>query len=163
MRTTALFAALALAAGEPVVTVKTSEPVVPRGGKIEARVTVTVKDGFHVQANPASEPYLIPLQLELAGAGPIRVGDLIYPPGVPYRLQGATTDLSTYEGTFDLRVPLEAAKDAATGNVSVSGTLKYQACNDRLCLKPATLPVMLTVRVADKPARPICASLAAPS
>jgi hypothetical protein len=145
-----LVAALLLAAGtEPVVSVSAPGPVrLAPGGRSEARIAVRVKEGFHVQANPASAKYLIPLRLTLTEGAGVKPGEPVYPPGVPYRLQGADSDLSTYEGSFDLRLPLEAAKDAPPGRRELRGELRYQACDARICLRPASVPVTVPVEVA---------------
>jgi hypothetical protein len=150
---TSLALALLLGAGEPVkppAVVRVLPPeavlVVP-GGSADVRLEVTVAPGFHVQANPASEPYLIPLKLELKPAPGLRPGKVTYPPGRPYRLRGATSDLSTYGGSFDVRVHLEAEKGAATGERRVEGSLRYQACDDRVCLRPASVAVEIPVTV----------------
>ena len=145
---------LAQAVTAPVVVTLTqpaSVTLVP-GSKGEGRLTVTVKNGYHVQANPASEPNLIPLRLEMKSDSRVRAGQPIYPSGKPYRLTGAESDLSIYDGTFEIRLPLDASPAAAPGELTLKGALSYQACNDRLCLRPASVPVSLVVKVAG-PAR----------
>jgi hypothetical protein len=138
----------------PVVTVKppTSVVVAP-GGSVEARLTVLVGDGFHLQANPASQEYLVPTKLEVERAADVWPGKPSYPAGRPYRLQGAASDLAIYDGTLEIRVPLEASKDAAPGDRRLLGTLHYQACDARICLKPASVEFALPVRIPEQPAR----------
>ena len=97
--------------------------------------------------NPASEAYLVALTLELAQGGPMRVGPPVYPPGLPYRPRGASGELATYEGIFAIGLPLSAGKDASGGEARLRGTLRYQSCNDRICLKPAPVAVAIPVRV----------------
>ena len=141
---------LAQAASAPaVVTLTEPAPVtlVP-GSKAEGRLAVTVKQGYHVQANPASEPNLVPLRLEMESGSRVRAARPIYPPGKPYRLAGAESDLSIYDGTFEIRLPLDAPRGAAPGEVTLKGALHYQACNDRICLRPASVPASLVVTVA---------------
>jgi DsbC/DsbD-like thiol-disulfide interchange protein len=123
------------------------------GARAEVRFSVTVKKGFHVQANPASEPYLVPLRLEMKSDSRVRIAKTHYPPGKPWRLTGTEQDLSTYDGTFEIRLDLEAAPQATPGEVTLSGTLHYQACDDRVCLRPASVPVSLAVSVSgsEKP------------
>jgi hypothetical protein len=79
------------------------------------------------------------------------VGTPEYPLGQPYRLRAASDDLSIYEGTIVIRVPLEAARAAAADGESVEfvleGTLRYQACNDIVCLKPSSVAARLPVRI----------------
>ncbi len=144
------WAALAAASPSPPPVVTVSAPgtvEIRAGGKREAAISVTVAEGFHVQANPASEPYLIPLRLELAEGAGFRIGKPLYPEGRPYRLRGADRDLSTYEGTFAVRWLLEVPKDAPVGELTVEGALRYQACDTRVCLRPATVPFTLRVRI----------------
>jgi hypothetical protein len=135
----------------PVVTVKPPTSVIlAPGGSSEARLTVLVGDGFHLQANPASQEYLVPTRVELERASDVRPGRPVYPPGRPYRLQGAASDLAIYDGDFEIRVPLKASDDAAPGDRSLHGTVHYQACDARICLKPASVEFALTVRIRER-------------
>lgn len=147
-------AAQAPAIPKKVVTVVEPEEVkIVAGGKAEAEVTATIADGFRIQANPAAERFLIPATLELGGDGQVSVGPIGYPPGKPYRLRGADSDLSIYGETLTIRVPLEAAPTSARASAKVvlDGTLRYQACNDVVCLRPTSVPVRVPVRIV--PAR----------
>jgi thiol:disulfide interchange protein DsbD len=117
------------------------------GGSTEATLKVTIKDGFRIQANPASERYLIPARLELASNPSVSVEALVYPPGVPYRLKGADKDLSTYKDSFEIRVRIKASA-AGPADSSLEGKLHYQACNERICLRPASVPVRIPIRVS---------------
>jgi DsbC/DsbD-like thiol-disulfide interchange protein len=132
----------------PVVTIGESSPVaIAPGGRAQAHFSVTIAPGFHVQANPASQPNLIPLHLELRAQPPLRLGVPAYPHGKRHRLQGSDLDFSVYDGTIEVGVPLQAAKDAAPLETTIEGSLRYQACNDRLCLGPQDVPVRLAVRI----------------
>lgn len=117
------------------------------GDAVEARLTVRIALGFHIQANPPSQPQLIPALLELEADDGVELGPPVYPLGRPYRLHGATEDLSTYEGTVEIAVPVRTTPDARPGDHLLSGTFRYQACDARMCLRPATIPVELRVRL----------------
>jgi hypothetical protein len=149
----ALLILTAQASAIPKVIVTVREPgqvAVVAGGEAEARLTATVAEGFRIQANPAAEPFLIPASLDLEDDERVRVGPIGYPPGKPHRLRGADSDLSIYEGTVQIRIPLEASRSALDGKsveVLLEGVLRYQACNDVVCLKPASVPVSLPVRI----------------
>lgn len=133
---------------DTAVTVATPPPVLlPAGGTAEARILVTVAEAYHVQANPASEEFLVPVQLRLRGKGGVRAKQPTYPPSQMYRLQGTTEDLMTYEGTFPIVVPVEAAASTPPGDYLLRGVLRYQACDARTCLFPTSVPVALTFRV----------------
>jgi len=139
-----------LAASPPVVTVDppTSVALVP-GRPATARLSVRIRPGFHVQANPASEPYLVPLTLALQPADGVRAGPVAYPPGRPWRLTGSDGDLSVYSAGLELVVALEAPPELAASGV-LQGDLRYQACDDRVCLRPASVPVRIPFRCDDQ-------------
>jgi DsbC/DsbD-like thiol-disulfide interchange protein len=152
---TALVAAVVALAGPPVVvTVEAPDVSVAVGETAEARVFVRIRPGFHVQANPAAEDFLVPLAVEIRERPPVRVGRPVYPAGRPHRLRGASRGLLTYEGTVTVSVPVRAESQGEAGRDEafvVSGSLRYQACDDRVCLRPSTVPFRLAVRVAAPP------------
>ena len=142
----------ALAQPAPVVQVVPTETLtVAAGVASEAEIRITVAKGYHVQANPAADEFLIPLTLAFDSHDDLEVGDIRYPPGEPYRLQGADEDLSVYGGTFAVPVSIRVSAAAREGAVAARGRLRYQACDDRLCLAPATLTFDLTARVESAP------------
>ncbi len=144
----------ARAAGEAPVKIEPGDPLaIAAGGKADARVRVTVAPGFHVQANPASEYYLVPTELEIESAAGLRVRAPVYPPGKPFLVAGEKKPLSTYEGTFEIVVPLAADRAAPPGESTLRGRLRYQACDAKSCRFPAWLPVEIKARIlpARKP------------
>jgi thiol:disulfide interchange protein DsbD len=119
----------------------------------DATIRITVTDGFHVQANPAAKEFLIPLTLELTTEDDLKIGVVRYPKGLPYRIRGTEDDLMTYKGTFTVSVSIRAPASAAEGRVMVHGKLRYQACDDRVCLRPAELEFDFAARVRAAPKR----------
>lgn len=117
------------------------------GGKAQVRFAILIANGFHIQANPASDPYLVPTKLELLGARGVYTEVPKYPLGERYRLEGASQDLLAYDGTVELLVPLRAAQDAMPGDWILRGKLRYQACDARRCLPPSSLDVSVPVHV----------------
>ena len=136
-----------------VVTIEAPEAVsVVEGESAEARIVATIKDGFKIQANPAADRFLIPARLQFEPDDRVQVGPPEYPAGKPYRLQGATLELSIYEKSVEIRVPLEATRSAQPADTSsteivLQGSLRFQACNAVVCLKPSSVPVRLRVRI----------------
>lgn len=142
---------LAVVPGEtppPVVSVSAPKNVAVAGGEsVDARISVSVRDGYHVQANPASEDYLIPTRLEFKSGPDITIRRLTYPPGRPYRLKGTDKDLQTYEGTFDVLVSLTVSASARPGKRILDGQLRFQACDSTTCYFPASVSVTFAVDV----------------
>jgi FAD/FMN-containing dehydrogenase len=132
------------------------EPV-PRGRRFEVDVVGEVASGYHVQANKVLEDYLIPLTLTAdLPAGITRVSTS-YPRALLKKFPFAPKAMAVYEGRVTVRMTLDAGADAALGPVKIPLTLRYQACNEQLCLPPVKIPLTaeLTVAPAGTPARNI--------
>lgn len=145
-----LAATAADAALQHVATAVADEaPTVRAGESVTLRVTVSIKPGYHVQANPVLNPALKPLLLTVQAPPSIRAGAPVYPQAKRLRLLGTDEDLVIYDGTFVLEQPVSVSKDSRPGETEFEGSLRYQACDDRRCLMPRTLPVQFRLRVDE--------------
>jgi hypothetical protein len=141
--------------GAETKTLVTVEPPgdfsVSPGESKDAEIRITVADGYHVQANPAANEFLIPLTLELESENDLDVGEVRYPAGESYRIKGTEVDLLTYEGTFTVSVSIRASVSANEGISKARGRLRYQACDDRVCLRPTTLAFDFKAQINSAP------------
>ncbi|MDE2149321.1 MAG: thioredoxin domain-containing protein [Gammaproteobacteria bacterium] len=94
-------------------------------------VTVDIDAGYHINANPASDPALIPTQLTLDGQSALQVD---YPQPQIFKPAFASQGLAVYTGQVALQARLPAGQAAP-----LKAALRVQACNDQYCLAPATL------------------------
>ncbi len=125
-------------------------PTVRAGESVTLRVTVSIKAGYHVQANPVLNPALIPMVLTVPAKPSITVGKPVYPRAKRMRLVGSDEDLVIYDGTFVVEQPVSVSKDSPPGETTLEGSLRYQACDDRRCLLPRSVPVQLKLRVRSR-------------
>jgi hypothetical protein len=102
----------------------------------ELAVTLRIDDGFHINANPASLPYLIPTSLALVGITPLRIA---YPVASRFKPNFANEPLDVYEGTIVITAFLP--KDALGQLPALGGSVTVQACTEAICLPPAELLV----------------------
>ena len=127
---------------EPQPTVK-----VKRGTPATVTLKVSLPAGFHANSNKPTDPNLIPLALKWTG-GPLQEGVTTYPkPSLEEYGFTAGKKISVVEGAFDLVTKFKVPASAATGPAAQTGTLRFQACNDRMCFPPKTVPVNVTVSV----------------
>jgi hypothetical protein len=120
--------------------------VVKRGGTADAKISVKLQPGYHVNSNTPSENYLIPLRLTWA-AGPLESVAVTFPKPTMEKYEFSEKPLSVFTGNFDVATRFKAAPGAAVGPAYVSGKLRYQACNDKACFPPKTLDIKLPVSV----------------
>lgn len=129
---------------------------VPRGRAFDVAVVAEIMSGFHVNSNKPSEDYLIPTQLLPELPAGYKILATTYPPGKLTKFEFSEKKLSVYEGTFTLRMKIQAPAGAPLGATKLPLTLRYQACNDSACLPPVKIPVPLEIEIvaANAPARP---------
>ena len=101
----------------------------------ELVVTVVIDPEFHINANPASQDYLIPTTLNITNETPLRV---IYPHPVSFTPKFTEHPIDVYQGRIEIIAKLPTSSG---GTPRLFGTLTVQACTDRICLPPADLPL----------------------
>ena len=117
------------------------------GGSGEAVVTLDIAEGYHVNANPASEKYYIPTELKAAPQEGLTPGKPSYPKPVSRKLQFSETPLAVYEGRAVIRLPLRADATASKGSHTLRATIRVQPCNDEACLQPRNIDAPIPVTI----------------
>ena len=115
-----------------------------RGATVAQTLTVTVKPGYHVNSDKPKDEYIIPLKLTWAG-GPLDAKSTVYPKAEEIRVNGQA--LTVFTGSFPIQTEFQVEPNAAPGTFTVNGKLRYQACNDEMCLRPVTLDIPLQVTI----------------
>ncbi|MEM1201721.1 MAG: DUF255 domain-containing protein [Acidobacteriota bacterium] len=93
-------------------------------------VRLTVADGWHVNAHPASDEFLVATELRPAGNRGLR--GVVYPEGRPLDAPWAEKTISVLSGTATLR------GEIAPGDGGAAVELVFQACDAERCLPPVT-------------------------
>ena len=108
--------------------------------------------GLHVNSNEPLESFLIATVLSLEPPEGITLDGLAWPTPTLLEQQGAEQPLAVFDEHFIIGAALRLADDRAPGSYPVQGSLRYQACDDRMCYLPTRVPVSFEVTVAP-PAR----------
>ena len=139
---TLLAFARALPAQQNKVSVAPSDPLTVKHGEPAKEVLkAVVLPGFHVNSDKPRDEFLIPLKLTW-NAGPLEAKSISYPKPEEMDLNGQK--MVVYTGT----VPIETQfwwRKTPKGAATVTGKLKYQACNNQMCFRPATIDVHFPV------------------
>lgn len=127
-------------------TAAAQEPVVSgrlRIAGVAVEAEVTVAEGWHVNAHRPAQDFLIPTVLTLAAPDGVALGEVEYPAPESKRMSFSEEPLLLYEGTLTLRAPIRSGSPSR-----LTGSLRYQACNDTTCLPPRTLELSTDEPVA---------------
>ena len=131
------------------LTVTTAAPVsARRGSEVVLTLEIVLKPKMHVYApdQPKDQDYM-PIALTLTPDPAYRPLKVRYPAAEKFFFEPLNETQRVYSKPFRIVQPVVLAGDAA-GDVTITGTVKYQACDDAICYLPQTVPVRWTVRLA---------------
>jgi thioredoxin:protein disulfide reductase len=117
------------------------------GGEARLALGVGLPDGFHLQSDKPKDPNLIPTKLTIEAPQGWSVTEVVFPPAVDLKQEGSPEPLKVLEQRFTIGVRMATAPGTAPGDVVVPARLRYQACDDKMCFAPTTVPVQWTVHV----------------
>ena len=110
----------------------------------EALVLINIEPGYHVNANPATYPYLIATEVIADKVEGLEVAKVIYPPAKKQKFEFADEPLAVYEGQVEVKLPF---KVAGKGSRALPLKVRVQACDNEKCFPPATLNTSVSVEV----------------
>ncbi|MBI5708848.1 MAG: thioredoxin family protein [Candidatus Eisenbacteria bacterium] len=156
-------AAVPIPKAETLVRASATPVTITAGGRAGASVTLAIQPGWHINASPPSPDYMIPTTVELKGAEGLTAGRPAYPAGTPMKVGFDESPISVYSGQAVVKLVLAAAPGAPNGTHVLKGKVRFQACNDQVCLAPAGVPFEIAATVSGgTSAAPPQAGAAAP-
>ncbi len=126
------------------LTLSSSNDIVTAGERIALVIDVRLRPKMHVYA-PGVEGY-IPIAWNLADSKAWRAYPVSYPASQKLRLDAIDETVPAYTDHFRMTREITIA-EAAKGDLTVQGTLRYQACDDTMCYIPETLPLKWQLQV----------------
>jgi hypothetical protein len=119
---------------------------VPRAGEVTGSLRLQLQPGYHVNSNAPNEEYLIPIRLSWDSAA-VETISVQYPKPTAEKSDFSDKPLSVFSGSFEILTKFRRAAKASPGPGFLNGKLRYQACNDKMCLPPKTLEVKVPLLV----------------
>jgi DsbC/DsbD-like thiol-disulfide interchange protein len=148
----ALFASIL--AGAPVtkvtkqldLTLSASTESIAAGQRVSLVLDLSLHPKMHVYA-PGVEHYM-PISWEIAPSDAAKAQAVSWPKSNKLRLEAIDETVPVYTDEFRVARDIVFAPDAKLkmlvddkGEVTIHGTLKYQACDDRMCYIPVSVPL----------------------
>jgi hypothetical protein len=119
---------------------------VAKGAAATVVLKASLPSGYHANTNKPTEAYLIPMTLKWT-TGPLEMTTVDYPKGTMEKYSFSDKPLSVVTGDFSITTKFKVPASAASGPAAQNGTLRYQACDNKACYPPKTVPVSFTVSV----------------
>lgn len=137
------------AQGNVLTAIAPQKSVGVRSGVVTAKVSVQLRNGFHVNSHAPNDEYLIPLRLTW-DAAPLEVLAIEFPKPVLEHYEFSQKPVSVFTGDFDILTRFKVPANAPLGLGSLTGKVRYQACNNSMCLPPKTVTVSLPIDIRAK-------------
>ncbi len=119
---------------------------VATGQHVALVLDIELKPKMHVYA-PGVEHY-IPIDWQITESDAAKVQAVKWPKAETLYLQAIDEKVPVYTGSFRISRDIVFAPDAKLkslanekGEITIHGVLKYQACDDRMCFIPASVPL----------------------
>ena len=124
------------------LTTSASTGVVKPGQKLRLEIDATLGEGLHAYA-PGAVADFIPVRWTIAPSAAVKVQEAQWPTPKQMVLYGSPGKVPAYEGTIKVSREITIGNQRAltSSELEVSGEFRYQACNDKLCYPPETIPV----------------------
>ena len=102
------------------------------GSAVQGVVTAKIEDGWHINSARPLDEYAIPTELTLDPAT-AALNDVTYPQHKMQKFSfSGDKEIAVYEHTIE--IPFSAT--LVEGSTVIKASLRYQACNDTVCLPP---------------------------
>ncbi len=131
-----------------------SNPNVTVGSRFSVSVDIEPNPNMHVYAPGAEELGYRVVRLNLSPVEHVRLEPVQYPESEIYHFEPLDERVPVYMRPFTLRqeavVSGTEEAEAALAELdalSLSGSLDYQACDDRLCFTPVSVPLSFTLAI----------------
>jgi hypothetical protein len=128
-----------------------SNTEVTPGARITVAVDITPKARMHVYAPGAK---YTPVTLQIQPQPFVKVHDVVYPAAEDYFFEPLNEHANVYSKPFRLVLDLIVGEVSdqkmsvpMPSRLTLKGTLDYQACDDRFCYLPMSVPLKWTVKM----------------
>jgi len=122
-------------------------------------IEALIAPGWHINSNHPSAAYFIPTRVSLGRLPGFKIGEIQHPLAENVALAFEPgQSLPVYSGRVQFGIPITPPIkfNVATG-AGLRVQISYQACNDRECLRPASVSksfALVLISVASAPSRP---------
>jgi len=126
-----------------------SNVAVAPGQRVVLTLDLNLEPNMHVYA-PGVEGY-IPIDWKMQDSKAVQLYDPVFPRAEKLYLKAIDETVPAYRNHFRLTRDITIQPGDGSGRFTVDGSLRYQACDDRLCYIPQTLPLQWTFEYQPLP------------
>lgn len=136
---------------DPVTWTLAAPPQAKAGGRLTAKLTARIADGWHLYSLKELDGGPIPTSIAVPKGQPFRLaGSIEAPAPITAHEEAFGMDVEFYLGEVEFGVPLETAADTKAATSKLAVTARYQACDNKQCLPPKTVRLERAVEIGAR-------------
>jgi len=116
-------------------------------GEYPILFSIHIKRPWYIHGTHACQSGLFPTSLTLEGPEGIEIKRIAFPPPQEKTFSFAKDPVAVYSGNFTVRATLTIEKETPVGRHEIKGAFASQACSEKSCLPPETVPISFRVSV----------------
>jgi thioredoxin:protein disulfide reductase len=146
----AVLGLFAFGQNQDIVTVKVvpALEILKPGQAYPLTLEVAVRAPYHINSDQPLDDFLIGTTVDFKPEPGLTYKKVTFPPAEMRKLELSDKPMAIYEGTIKITAELVLAPDFKGREVTIAGTLGYQACDERSCLPPASVAFSRKVAIA---------------
>lgn len=136
---------------DPLVTVKPVPPeksILP-GDSFDLNLELIIAPGYHLNSQKPDDKLLVPTSIEFKKDSAFEVKEIIFPEAKRKKFKFSDKPLLVFEGKIKIKIKIDLAEDFGGSNLDIEGNVRYQACDDEACLRPASVPFKTTIKISS--------------
>ena len=130
----------------PEMSMEYSAGALKDGGKLS--VSITIPDKWHVNANKVTDEFLKPSSI-VAKAKGVEFAEAVWPEPIKEYNEALELEILTFRETFTVEIPVKGTTNADYDSLGTKVTFNYQACDNSICLAPASKTISLDSRASE--------------
>ncbi len=134
-----------------------SEPI-EAGKPAVVAVELAIDSRYHINSDRPLEDFLIPTTLEFEPVPGVTFGKTTFPTPAVKKFAFSDSPMSVFDGTIKILTEITLATGLEQNAITLNGTVRYQACDDRACLRPVRRPFLLSLSGGATAAAPVQAA-----
>lgn len=115
---------------------------------LKIALKVNIEQGWHINSNKPNEDFLIGTKV-ISKDEKFPIVKISYPESKEFLFKFSDKPVSVFDGEIIIGLLINIDKSMPLGYYKIPIQFKYQACNDQLCLQPASLTDTLEISVVD--------------
>ncbi|MBW2566081.1 MAG: thioredoxin family protein [Deltaproteobacteria bacterium] len=119
------------------------------GESFQIAIVASIKQGFHINSHKPTDQLLMPTVVKFDEREGISFGPVSYPTPALKSFSFSPDKVSVYEGKTVMRTQAKLPENIAVGDMNISGSLAYQACDDQRCFMPTSAKFEIPLEIVE--------------